>query len=212
VGDAAAPVRGIVMEVPSLTTGKDKGNPPPEPLSLQFNHLLVTQDFAAEEFCRDTVAAGLLGLSASRPLGEAICLDAYAATSLIDPGEPVPGHIRNAACGLQATAACRQAGRPGTTRSSPSGSGRLPGYSITRSTRCRSSITGTLTAPSSSARTATSARSRRSANVTPGCMRPIQVTTHRHAARASGCGPPIPIQRAPSNTSALNTTKDSRAA
>jgi hypothetical protein len=47
-GDAAAPVRGIVMEVPSLTTGKDKGNPAPEPLSLQFNHLLVTQDFAAE--------------------------------------------------------------------------------------------------------------------------------------------------------------------
>jgi len=48
VGDAAAPVRGIVMEVPSLTTGKDKGNPAPEPLGLQFNHLLVTQDFAAE--------------------------------------------------------------------------------------------------------------------------------------------------------------------
>jgi hypothetical protein len=48
VGDTAAPVRGIVMEVPSLTTGKDKGNPAPEPLGLQFNHLLVTQDFAAE--------------------------------------------------------------------------------------------------------------------------------------------------------------------
>jgi hypothetical protein len=48
IGDAAAPVRGILMEVPSLTNGKDKGNPALEPLSVQFNHLLVTQGFAAE--------------------------------------------------------------------------------------------------------------------------------------------------------------------
>lgn len=34
--------------------------------------------------------------------GEAIRLDAYAATGLIDPGEPVPGHILNAARALQA--------------------------------------------------------------------------------------------------------------
>jgi hypothetical protein len=48
IGDAVAPVRGIVMEVPSLTNGKDQGNPALEPLSVQFNHLLVTQGFAAE--------------------------------------------------------------------------------------------------------------------------------------------------------------------
>ena len=34
--------------------------------------------------------------------GEAIRLDAYAATGLIDPGEPVPGPILNAARALQA--------------------------------------------------------------------------------------------------------------
>jgi hypothetical protein len=47
-GDAAAPVRGIVMEVPSLPARKDNGNSAFDPLSWQFNHLLVTPDFAAQ--------------------------------------------------------------------------------------------------------------------------------------------------------------------
>ena len=34
--------------------------------------------------------------------GEAIRLDAYAATGLIDPGEPIPGPILDAAHALQA--------------------------------------------------------------------------------------------------------------
>jgi hypothetical protein len=34
--------------------------------------------------------------------GEALRLEAYAATGLIDPGEPVPGHILEAAHVLQA--------------------------------------------------------------------------------------------------------------
>ncbi len=48
VGDAAVPVRGIVMEVPSFTAGQGKETLALEPLSWQFNHLLVTPDFAAE--------------------------------------------------------------------------------------------------------------------------------------------------------------------
>lgn len=48
VGDATAPVRGIVMEVPSLIPGKEKETLAWGPLSWQFNHLLVTKDFAAE--------------------------------------------------------------------------------------------------------------------------------------------------------------------
>lgn len=48
VGDATAPVSGIVMEVPSLIPGKEKETLAWGPLSWQFNHLLVTQDFAAE--------------------------------------------------------------------------------------------------------------------------------------------------------------------
>jgi hypothetical protein len=55
IGDAATPVRGIVMEVPSLINGKDKGNPALEPLSVQFNHLLVTQGFAAEYLAEATL-------------------------------------------------------------------------------------------------------------------------------------------------------------
>jgi hypothetical protein len=55
VGDTAAPVRGIVMEVPSLTTGTDKENPAREPLSWQFNHLLVTPDFAAEYLAESAI-------------------------------------------------------------------------------------------------------------------------------------------------------------
>ena len=55
VGDAAVPVRGIVMEVPSLTADKNKEDPVLEPLSWQFNHLLVTPDFAAEYLAESTI-------------------------------------------------------------------------------------------------------------------------------------------------------------
>jgi hypothetical protein len=48
VGDVTVPVRGIVMEVPSLISGKEKETLDWGPLSWQFNHLLVTSDFAAE--------------------------------------------------------------------------------------------------------------------------------------------------------------------
>jgi hypothetical protein len=48
VGDATTRVRGIVMEVPSLIPGKEKETLRWGPLSWQFNHLLVTQDFAGE--------------------------------------------------------------------------------------------------------------------------------------------------------------------
>jgi hypothetical protein len=53
VGDAVAPVRGIVMEVPSLVAGKE--DPAREPLSWQFNHLLVTPDFAAEYLAESAI-------------------------------------------------------------------------------------------------------------------------------------------------------------
>jgi AcrR family transcriptional regulator len=43
VGDEAAPVRAIVLEVPSPPAGNGKGNPALEPLSWQFNHRLVTK-------------------------------------------------------------------------------------------------------------------------------------------------------------------------
>ncbi len=55
VGDATAPVRGIVMEVPSLITGTGKEDLVREPLSWQFNHLLVTRDFAAEYLAESAV-------------------------------------------------------------------------------------------------------------------------------------------------------------
>ena len=48
LGDATAPVRGVVMEVPSLIPGKEKETLEWGPLSWQFNHLLVTVDFAAQ--------------------------------------------------------------------------------------------------------------------------------------------------------------------
>jgi hypothetical protein len=48
VGDVTAPVRGIVMEVPSLIPGKEKETLDWGPLSWQFNYLLVPLDFAAE--------------------------------------------------------------------------------------------------------------------------------------------------------------------
>jgi hypothetical protein len=55
VGDAAAPVRAIVMEVPSFTTGKGKENSAWEPLRWQFNHLLVTPDFAAQYLAESAI-------------------------------------------------------------------------------------------------------------------------------------------------------------
>jgi hypothetical protein len=55
LGDATAPVRGIVMEVPSLIPGKEKETLEWGPLSWQFNHLLATVDFAAQYLTEWTI-------------------------------------------------------------------------------------------------------------------------------------------------------------
>ena len=55
VADAVAPIRGIVMEVPSFSSGKSNENVGLEPLSWQFNHLLATADFAAEYLAESAI-------------------------------------------------------------------------------------------------------------------------------------------------------------
>jgi hypothetical protein len=55
LGDATAPVRGIVMEVPSLIPGKEKQTLERGPLSWQFNHLLATVDFAGQYLTEWTI-------------------------------------------------------------------------------------------------------------------------------------------------------------
>lgn len=73
-----------------------------------------------------------------------------------------------------------------------------------RSTRCVSSITATLTAPSSSSRTAPSARASSSLSGRP-CSRWMCAVTLMQAARASRCGLAIRTQPRPSKTIGANT-------